>query len=200
VLELMVRHNKLTADEAQRARGEPLTLRQARFEIEAPHFVLGPVATEITERFGADALYRQGLEVTTTLDLDLQKLAGESLEKWIREFETPSRGKNGAFYALDPKTGQVLVYIGSRDYFRDDILGRNDNITAINSPGSTLKPFTYMTRSRRAGAPARASSMCPRRSRTRRRARTSRLATQPARTRGSSPPTRRSGIRSTSPP
>ncbi len=145
VLDLMVRHNRITSDEALRARSEPITLRQARFEIDAPHFVLGPVATEITERFGADALYRQGLEVTTTLDLDLQKIATDSLEKWIREFETQSRGHNGAFYALDPKTGQVLVYVGSRDYFRDDILGRNDNITSMNSPGSTLKPFTYMT-------------------------------------------------------
>lgn len=145
VLELMVRHNRVTAEEAQRARSEPLTLRQARFDIDAPHFVLGPVANELTERFGADALYRQGLEVTTTLDMDLQKIATDSLEKWIREFETPSRGHNGAFYALDPKTGEVLVYVGSRDYFRDDILGRNDNITAMNSPGSTLKPFTYMT-------------------------------------------------------
>ncbi|MCC6238456.1 MAG: transglycosylase domain-containing protein [Dehalococcoidia bacterium] len=145
VLDLMVRHNRLTAEEAQRARSEPLTLRQARFDIEAPHFVLGPVATELAERFGADALYRQGLEVTTTLDMGLQKIATDSLEKWIREYEAPSRGHNGAFYALDPKTAQVLVYVGSRDYFNDDIQGRNDNIMAINSPGSTLKPFTYMT-------------------------------------------------------
>ena len=35
------------------------------------------------------------------------------------------------------------MYIGSRDYFRDDIQGRNDNANALNSPGSTLKPFTY---------------------------------------------------------
>lgn len=145
VLDLMVRHNRITADEAQRARSEPLVLRQARFDIDAPHFVLGPVANELTERFGTDALYRQGLEVTTTLDMDLQKIATDSLEKWIREYETASRGHNGAFYALEPKSGEVLVYVGSRDYFRDDIQGRNDNITAMNSPGSTLKPFTYMT-------------------------------------------------------
>jgi membrane peptidoglycan carboxypeptidase len=145
VLDLMVRHGRLSAEDARRARAEPLVLRQTRFDIEAPHFVLGPVATEITERFGQDALYRQGLDITTTLDLELQKIAGDALESWIREFEVASKGHNGAFYALDPANGQVLVYIGSRDYFRDDIQGRNDNITAINSPGSTLKPFTYMT-------------------------------------------------------
>ncbi|MSP23058.1 MAG: hypothetical protein EXR66_08680 [Dehalococcoidia bacterium] len=145
VLELMVRHGRLNAKDASRARAEPLTLRQARFDIEAPHFVLGPVATEITERFGQNALYRQGLDITTSLDLELQKAAGEALETWIREFEVSSRGHNGAFYALDPNNGQILVYIGSRDYFRDDIEGRNDNVAASNSPGSTLKPFTYMT-------------------------------------------------------
>ena len=45
--------------------------------------------------------------------------------------------------AMDPRTSEVLVYIGSRDYFRDDIEGRNDNASSLNSPGSTLKPFTY---------------------------------------------------------
>ena len=43
------------------------------------------------------------------------------------------------------QTGEILAYVGSRDYFRDDILGQNDMALAVNSPGSTLKPFTYVT-------------------------------------------------------
>ncbi|MEZ4502854.1 MAG: transglycosylase domain-containing protein [Dehalococcoidia bacterium] len=145
VLDLMVRHNRITPAQAEQARDEPIILRQARFDIDAPHFVLGRVAREIRERFGEQALYQDGLEVTTTLDMDLQEMAQGILEGWIREYEASSDGHNGAFYALDAKTGEILVYIGSRDYFNDDILGRNDNVTALNSPGSTLKPFTYMT-------------------------------------------------------
>jgi membrane peptidoglycan carboxypeptidase len=81
----------------------------------------------------------------TSLDLDLQVEAEKIVERWVSEYERASGGNNAALYALDAATGQVLVYVGSRDYFRDDIDGRNDNIEALNSPGSTLKPFTYLT-------------------------------------------------------
>ena len=145
ILDLMVRNGSISADEAERAREEEIVFRQSRFEILAPHFVLGRVANDIEARFGERALYDDGLEIITSIDLELQNEAQRILEGWIREYEAPSGGHNGAFYVLDPHTGEILVYIGSRDYFRDDIGGRNDNITSLNSPGSTLKPFTYMT-------------------------------------------------------
>ena len=141
----MVRHAQISAEEAERAKRVELQFKANRFEIDAPHFVLGRVAEEIEQRFGERALYEDGLEVVTTLDLRLQTEAQRILEEKISEFEESSNGHNGAFYALDPKTGQILVYVGSRDYFRDDIEGRNDNVISLNSPGSTLKPFTYMT-------------------------------------------------------
>jgi len=121
----------------------PLTIVPQRFPVKAPHFVFGPIQEELERRFGKEALYSGGLRVTTTLDLDLQDKAQAALEKWIREFEGSSGGHNGALVAMDPRTSEVLVMVGSRDYFRDDIQGRNNNATALNSPGSTLKPFTY---------------------------------------------------------
>ncbi len=145
VLDLMVRHGLITPTEADAARREQLVFKANRFDIEAPHFVLGRVAEEIALRFGERALYEDGLEVTTTLDLGLQHEALRILERRISTDEFEHRSHNGAFYALDPHTGQILVYVGSRDYFRDDIEGRNDNVIAENSPGSTLKPFTYMS-------------------------------------------------------
>ena len=145
VLGLMVRHGIISEVEAARARSTEIDFKANRFDIEAPHFILGRIAEEISQRFGERALYEDGLEVVTTLDLGLQREAERILEEKIAEFEESSDGHNGAFYAMDPKTGQVLVYVGSRDYFREDIEGRNDNAIALNSPGSTLKPFTYMT-------------------------------------------------------
>ncbi|MXZ46047.1 MAG: hypothetical protein F4Z08_03485 [Chloroflexi bacterium] len=145
VLGLMVRHGVISEVEAARARGTELEFKANRFDIEAPHFVLGRIADEISQRFGERALYEDGLEVVTTLDLTLQREAERILEEKIAEFEESSDGHNGAFYALDPHSGQILVYVGSRDYFREDIEGRNDNVISLNSPGSTLKPFTYMT-------------------------------------------------------
>lgn len=145
VLDLMVRRGVISEAEADRALATPLVFRQSRFEIEAPHFVLGRVADEITARFGERALYEQGLEVVTTIDLELQHIAEQIIETYVTDYGEQANLFNGAFVALDPKTGQLLVYVGSRDYFRDDIEGRNDNAVALNSPGSTLKPFTFMT-------------------------------------------------------
>ena len=145
VLDLMVRHGLITPGEANAARRDQLVFKANRFDIEAPHFVLGRVAKEIATRFGERALYEDGLEVITTLDLGLQHEALRILDERISDGEFEHRSHNGALFALDPHTGQILVYVGSRDYFRDDIEGRNDNVIAENSPGSTLKPFTYMS-------------------------------------------------------
>jgi len=141
----MVRHGSISQAEADAAFAEVLTFRQGkRFGILAPHFVLGPVASEISARFGARALFDDGLEIRTTLDMDVQRTTEAALEQHLAANEKVSGGHNGAAQVIDPHTGQILAYVGSRDYFRDDIQGRNDMTTALRSPGSTLKPFTYL--------------------------------------------------------
>ncbi|MBF6601220.1 MAG: penicillin-binding protein [Dehalococcoidia bacterium] len=121
----------------------PLNISPQRFPVQAPHWVFDVIEPELIQRFGKEALYSGGLRVTTTLDLGLQQKGQAALENWISQFEKSTNSRNGAMVSIDPKTSEVLVYIGSRDYFRDDIQGRNDNASALNSPGSTLKPFTY---------------------------------------------------------
>jgi len=145
VLTLMAANGVITSAEAERALAQPLTFRQARFDIEAPHFVLGRIAQEVTERFGERALYDQGLTVITTLDLELQHIGEAIIEQYVTEYGEQANLYNGAFVAIDPRTGEILTYVGSRDYFRVDIEGRNDMAAARNSPGSTLKPFAFMT-------------------------------------------------------
>ena len=144
VLELMVHAGEITPEEADRALRQPLRFREGRFDIEAPHFVLGRIADEITARFGERALFDDGLEIVTTLDLGLQHIAEEIVDRNVREFGEQANLHNGAYIALDPHTGQILVYVGSRDYFNLDIEGNNDNVVARNSPGSTLKLFTFI--------------------------------------------------------
>jgi membrane peptidoglycan carboxypeptidase len=145
VLDLMVRRNVITQEQATKALNTELDFRVGRYDISAPHFVLGRIAEEIEARFGARAIYDQGLVVTTSLDLNLQHMAEEIIDRNITDFGEQANLHNGAFVAIDPRTGEILAYVGSRDYFRDDIEGRNDNAVALNSPGSTLKPFTFMT-------------------------------------------------------
>ncbi|MCH8994268.1 MAG: penicillin-binding protein [Chloroflexi bacterium] len=123
---------------------EPLEVKPQRFPVRAPHFVFNVVQPELERLFGEEALRRDDLVVFTTLDLEAQSRAEAILEEWITTFES-SGGHNGAVVAINPKTAAIEVYVGSRDYFREDIDGQNDMADALNSPGSSFKPFTYVT-------------------------------------------------------
>ncbi|HLF76325.1 MAG TPA: transglycosylase domain-containing protein [Dehalococcoidia bacterium] len=131
-------------DEIEAATQAPLGVQPRSFPIEAPHFVLNHVAPELEAMLGREALYRDGLIVKTTLDMNLQRQASELLERWIREFEDISNSRNGALVVVDARSGELTSLIGSRDYFREDIQGNVDNLTALNSPGSSFKPFVYL--------------------------------------------------------
>jgi membrane peptidoglycan carboxypeptidase len=135
---------EVTDEQLAAAKAEPIQIAAKRFPIEAAHFVLQYVQPQLEQLFGHDALYTDGLEVTTTLDLDLQDQAQDIMEHWIEQFENISNSHNGAMVIIDPKTGEILTMIGSRDYFDEKIQGKNNNATALNSPGSSLKPFVYM--------------------------------------------------------
>jgi membrane peptidoglycan carboxypeptidase len=132
-------------EELQAARDVPFEVGQPSFSIEAPHFVLTYVAPQLEKIVGRDALLHDGLVVTTTIDLDLNYRAEEILERWIREFERVSNTHNGATIVIDPSTAEILVMVGSRDYYREDIAGNVNNLLAPNSPGSSFKPFVYLT-------------------------------------------------------
>jgi membrane peptidoglycan carboxypeptidase len=129
----------------------PLNIVAQRFPVQAPHWVFDYIQPQLEHDYGMEALYRGGLRVTTTIDMDLQNKAQAALEHWISAFEDQSGSHNGALVAIDPRTSEILAYVGSRDYFRDDLQGQNDNASAINSPGSTLKPFTYTAAFERLG-------------------------------------------------
>jgi membrane peptidoglycan carboxypeptidase len=145
VLDLMVQRGAVTPAEAEAARSEQLEFKPNRFDIQAAHFVLGRVADELRARFGEKALVADGLEVITTIDMNLQREAERIVEAEIQRVTQLSNAQNGAFVGMDVRTGEILTYVGSRDYFNEEIEGRNDNAVAPNSPGSTLKPFTFMT-------------------------------------------------------
>lgn len=144
VLRSMYEEHYIDGGQLYDAVSQPLGASAHAFGIEAPHFVLNVVKPELEAIFGEDALKSEGLVVYTSLDLDLQTKSEEILESWINEFES-SGGHNGAVVAIEPSTGEILSYVGSRDYFNDDIQGQNDMAQALNSPGSAFKPFTYIT-------------------------------------------------------
>jgi len=144
VLRRMYDEDYITPGQLWEATSQPLEVAPQRFPIEAPHFVFNVVQPELERRFGEEAVRLEGLVVYTSLDLTWQHRAEAILEDWIAANES-SNGHNGAAVGIDPKTAETLVYVGSRDYFREDILGQNDMADALNSPGSSFKPIMYLT-------------------------------------------------------
>jgi len=142
VLDQMVKNIFLNADEAAAALAEPLTLRPNKYRMKAPHFVQQVIA-KVEEDYGENALMNGGLQITTTLDYDLQ-LKAESLIKKQVGMLSRNNVTNGALVALDTLTGQVLAWVGSADYFNEEIAGSVDMVTALRQPGSSIKPLTYL--------------------------------------------------------
>lgn len=110
----------------------------------APHFVIF-IKSYLEEKYGKDLIEEGGLKVITTLDYKLQQKAEEITAKYGKENEEKFNASNASMVGIDPKTGQILVMVGSRDYFNAEKEG-NFNITlAKRQPGSAFKPFVYAT-------------------------------------------------------
>jgi 1A family penicillin-binding protein len=108
----------------------------------ALHFVMY-IREYLEAKYGNDLVQNGGLKVITTIDYDLQ----ESFEKIVKdgalENEKKYKAKNSALVAIDPKTGQILSMVGSRDFFDTEIPGQFNIATAERQPGSSFKPIVY---------------------------------------------------------
>jgi membrane peptidoglycan carboxypeptidase len=149
VLDLMVRNGYITEEQAAaaKAEGEQLQFAAPSVTLLAPHWVFY-VRDQLIGRFGLETFRNGGLRVITTLDLPLQQKAEQIVEEKIAHYESPQGGNcqchNGALVAIDNNTGQILAMVGSRNYWRPDIEGENNNAIAIKQPGSAFKPVVYL--------------------------------------------------------
>ncbi|MEX2341087.1 MAG: transglycosylase domain-containing protein [Candidatus Paceibacterota bacterium] len=110
--------------------------------IRAPHFVMY-IRQQLAERYGEDELISRGLSVITTLDYELQEEAEKIVNEYALQNEVKFNASNAALVAMDPKTGDILTMVGSRDYFDEDIDGNYNIALAERQPGSSIKPFIY---------------------------------------------------------
>ena len=111
--------------------------------ISAPHFVFY-VRGLLNEKYGEKFVEQGGLNVRTTLDLELQDKAQEIVSEEVGKL-TEFKVGNGAAVVLDPTNGEVLSMVGSKDYFAKDYDGQVNVTMSLRQPGSALKPFTYVT-------------------------------------------------------
>ena len=143
VLERMQKVGFINKEELEKAKNEQLAFAKQKGNIKAPHFVMY-VKDYLEKRYGADVAENGGLRVVTTLDYDLQKTAEEVVEKYGEINEKKYKARNSALTAVDPKTGQLLAMVGSRDYFDIENSGNFNVATSKNrQPGSSFKPFAY---------------------------------------------------------
>ncbi len=145
VLSRMRELDYLSEEEYQKAKNEIVRFNEQRMVgIRAPHFVFF-IKEHLEKNYGAEAVERGGLKVTTTLDYALQEKAEQFAKEGALENEKLWNGENAALVAIDPRTGQILTMVGSRDYFDKDMEGNYNVATSNRQPGSAFKPFIYAT-------------------------------------------------------
>lgn len=148
-LEGMVAMKYITQEEADKVdtlavldkiQPKELALKGQYDEIKAPHFVL-EVEKELEGRLGTKTLQSAGLKVITTLDWDMQQIADESVANGMAVIDRGG-GDNAALVSVDVETGQVLAYVGSRDFSYPGF-GQYNEAAEPRQPGSSIKPFAY---------------------------------------------------------
>lgn len=145
VLDQMVKYRYIRPDEARDAKNTELAFAQPNRPEEQKDamYFINYVTNLMVDKYGADALYKEGLKVYTTIDLDLQRMAEQALLTYLPDYYTDANGvvqPQGAVVAIDPKTGYVKAMVGGRgtDQF-------NRASMAERQPGSAFKPFVFVT-------------------------------------------------------
>lgn len=141
VLSQMLKAGFISQAEHQTAIDEKLVFNSAKIEIKAPHFVMY-IKDLLTKELGESAVYQGGLIVTTTLDLDLQEKVQQIVTSEVGNLKR-FHVSNGAALVTNPKSGEILAMVGSKDYFNLNEDGQVNLTLALRQPGSAIKPLNY---------------------------------------------------------
>ena len=143
VIDQMVKYGFISADSAAKAKAKKMVYSTSHKQQNNPRgYFFDMISQKVIAEVGADALYKGGLKIYTTLDMDMQ-LAAEKAMRHLPNYYTDSKKlaqPQMALAAVDPKTGYVKAMIGGRgqDKF-------NRATLAVRQPGSAFKPFVYLT-------------------------------------------------------
>lgn len=142
VLNLMVGDGFISQTDAENAYQQPLTFAAQTVSLTAPHFAVY-ARQQLEEMFGAEMVANGGLRVTTSLDLNYQRLAEQLARQHVTSIDPQHNLTNAAMIALNPNNGEILAMLGSVDYHNDVIDGRVNVTLSPQQPGSSIKPLTY---------------------------------------------------------
>lgn len=141
VLRRMVEDGYITKEEAQTAYSETIRFATPNISIRAPHFVMY-IKDMLEKRYGARMVEHGGLRVVTSLDVAMQEKIQEIVSAQIDSLASLNVG-NGAALVTNPKTGEILAMVGSKNYFDSEHDGNVNVTTALRQPGSSIKVVTY---------------------------------------------------------
>ena len=141
VLKRMVREGMITEAERTAALKEKLTYQPpAVIKNDAPHFT-EMVLRELYDKYGEEKVERSGYQVTTTLDLKLQRKALKTVKEQVGYIRSMG-GSNAGLIAIDPRTGEIRALVGSVNY-NNKKWGNVNMATTKRQPGSTFKSLYY---------------------------------------------------------
>lgn len=142
VLDRMLALGYIKENQKQQALKEQLQIQTSPNPLLSPHFVLY-IKDLLTKQYGPKMVNEGGLKIYTSLDLDLQNKVEAIVKDQVNQLSYLNV-QNGAAMITDPKTGQILVMVGSKDY-SDPQFGNYNSTLALRQPGSSIKVVTYAT-------------------------------------------------------
>ncbi|MBI2219783.1 MAG: PBP1A family penicillin-binding protein [Acidobacteria bacterium] len=156
VLGAMAEANFITKEAAARAVREPVVIAPRALDTEAPYFI-DFIGQELQERYADLTASAKRLDVYTTLDLSLQRIAQDAVRAGLAQVDQLlARRKRGpaqaALVAVDPRSGEILAMVGGRSYNQSQY---NRAVSARRQPGSVFKPFVYLAAFERAAEEGR---------------------------------------------
>src|SRR6056297_943439 len=144
ILNIMVDQGFITEQESESAKEVNVlkNIKPRQSDITAPHFVMY-VKQLLTDKLGQKKVEQGGLKVITTLDLEKQKIAKKAIKQRAKTNLKQYNANNASLVSIDPKTGNIIAMVGSKDFFNKDIKGQVNVSTRNRQPGSSFKPIVY---------------------------------------------------------
>ena len=142
VLERMLKLEMIDRNQYNSALSEELVFAPPRIEIAAPHFVMF-VRDQLVQKLGEEKVSRGGLNISTTLDLNIQRMAESVVRNRISEIKNTFNIHNGAALITNPRNGEILAMVGSANYFDLVNNGHVNVTTSKRQPGSAIKAVNY---------------------------------------------------------
>ena len=155
VLQRMLDLKMITFDEFKTAwtLANNLEFKIYRTDIRAPHFVFY-IREKLEEKYGKEFLRQGGLRIYTTLDPELQTLAETVITEKTSFYEEVHEAKNAALTAINSNNGEILAFVGGKDYFDTENDGQVNILTSRRQPGSSFKPIVYASAFEKGYSPA----------------------------------------------